>query len=247
MCTLVIAWQVLEDAPIGVAANRDESLDRPSSPPRIIDGDPRAVAPSDDLAGGTWLGYNERSVLVGLSNRWVDRELEGDRSRGLLVRDLLRTQSADDAAASVESAVVADTYQPFNLVVADFETALVFEWDGGLRVTDLDPGVHVVLNAGWNDRFVEVNGRDDAVARQADSAHRLRDVLTVETGERAETWLERAAAVLADHSFGVCVHGDGFGTRSSSLIALFEDGDASYRFADGPPCRNDYRSVNEQL
>lgn len=246
MCTLVIAWQVLADAPIAAAANRDERLDRPASPPSPIEGNPTIVAPRDEAAGGTWLGYNDAGLLVGLSNRWVDGDLAGERSRGLLVLDLLGARSADEAASMVDNALDTHTYEPFNLVIADTSTALVFEWDGALRVTDLDPGVHAVLNAGWDDRFVASEGRENVVAEQAESAHRLREVLAVGEGERAAAWLDRAADVLGDHEYGVCVHGDGYGTRSSSLIALNADGTASYRFAGGPPCETAYADIETQ-
>lgn len=247
MCTLVIAWQALADAPVVVAANRDEALDRPASPPAVIAGKPAIVAPRDEQAGGTWLGYNDRGLLVGLSNRWTDAELTGGRSRGQLVLDLLQCGSADAAGSEVEEALAADEYEPFNLVVADAETAMVFEWDGALSVADLVPGVHAVLNAGWNDRFGAVPGREELVAAQVEIAGRLREVLAVRDGESAGDWLDRAAAVLADHEMGVCVHRDGFGTRSSSLIALRADGTATYRFADGPPCRTPYRAADGQI
>lgn len=242
MCTLVIAWQVLADTPVAVAANRDEALDRPASPPQRLEDDPGVVAPVDQEAGGTWLGYNEHGVLVGLSNRWTDVELAGERSRGLLVRDLLRSETADAAGSAVEEAVRAHEYEPFNLVAADAETALVFEWDGRLRVAELSPGVHAVLNAGWDDRFVEVDGRDELVADQIESARRIRTALAVEPEETVDSWFDRARVALADHDLGVCVHGDGYGTRSSSLIALGEAG-ASYEFADGPPCEVAYAAV----
>lgn len=244
MCTLAIAWRVLADAPVVVAANRDERLDRPASPPATLDGDPRIVAPRDDEAGGTWLGYNEHGVLAGLSNRWTDAELAGERSRGQLVLDVLRAATAGEGAAAVEAAVGTHEYAAFNLTVADADRAVVLEWDGALRDFDLDPGVHAVLNAGWDDRFADVPGRGELVARQAESARRLRDRLAVGAGETADRWLDRAAAALADHDLGVCVHREGFGTRSSSLVALYADGGASYRFADGPPCETAYVDVD---
>lgn len=247
VCTLVIAWQALADAPIAVAANRDERFDRPAAQPRVIDGDPAIVAPRDEEAGGTWLGYNDRGLVVGLSNRWTEETFEGERSRGRLVLDLLGAVSSDDAASKLEEAVVAHRYEPFNLVAADADAAIIFEWDGRLRVADLTPGVHALLNAGWNDRFDVVDGREGLVADQAASARRLRSVLAVEAREPAQSWLDRAAEILADHEFGVCVHRDGFGTRSSSLIAIHDDGAATYRFADGPPCQVDYAPVDEQI
>lgn len=247
MCSLVIAWQVFAEAPVVVAANRDERLDRPAQPPDRRPGPPAIVAPRDTQAGGTWIGYNERGVFIGLSNRWVDTELDGERSRGQLVIDLLHAESTDDVASRIETALEQHRYQPFNLVAADAETALVFEWDGTLRVSELDPGVHAVLNAGWDDRFVPVDGREQVVADQVERARHLREDLAVRPDETADEWLDRAGDVLADHELGVCVHEDGYGTRSSSLIALHADGTAEYRFAEGPPCQTTFAPVEEQI
>ena len=247
MCSLVVAWRVLRDAPVAVAANRDERYDRSASPPRRIAGDPAIVAPRDDAAGGTWLGYNDRGLLVGLSNRWTADELPADRSRGRLVLDLLGAESADVAASMVEAAVEAVAYAPFNLVVADAATALVLEWDGKLGVSELSPGVHVVVNAGWDSSFAAIEDHEDDVVEQVERARRLRERLAVVGDEPAEDWLDRAATVLGDHEVGACVHGDGFGTRSASLLALAADGTASYRFADGPPCTTAFAAVDEQI
>ncbi len=57
MCTLVLAWQVFDGTPVAVAANRDERLDRPSQPPQQRHWGSRVVAPADEEADGTWIGY----------------------------------------------------------------------------------------------------------------------------------------------------------------------------------------------
>ncbi|MFB6305046.1 MAG: NRDE family protein, partial [Haloferacaceae archaeon] len=149
MCTLALAWQVFAETPVAVAANRDEATDRPSEPPSRRGGDDGAafVAPRDREAGGTWTGYNEHGLYVGLTNRWVGG-LAGERSRGLLVDDALRRESAEAAARLVESAVERDEYEGFEAVLADERAAFLLEWDGRLTVTRLDPGVHVVVNVG---------------------------------------------------------------------------------------------------
>ncbi|WP_121823548.1 NRDE family protein [Halostella salina] len=246
MCTLTLAWRVFEDAPVAVAANRDELVDRPSEPPAAIEDDPRVVAPRDAEAGGTWIGYNEHGLLVAVTNRWVDADLAGDRSRGLLVRDALRHGSAEAAARFVEREAGDHEFDGFNLLLADADAALLFEWDGSLRFSRLDPGVHVVVNVGADGRFDVPDARPEAGGEQADNARRVRTALTPEPGETAAAWLDRAGDVLGDHEYGVCVHGDGFGTRSSSLIAIGADG-ARYRFADGPPCETAYREVEGQI
>ncbi|MFB6109027.1 MAG: NRDE family protein [Haloplanus sp.] len=253
MCTLTLAWQVFADAPVVVAANRDERVGRPSEPPARSGSDPAVVAPRDAEAGGTWIGYNDAGLFVGVTNRWVEG-LAAERSRGLLVADALRERSATDAARLVERAVDADEYDGFNLVVADANAAFLFEWDGRLRVTQLDPGVHVVVNVGAAlggggavvDAFVTPDAHPERGREQAENARAVREALVPEPGEDADSWLDRAAAVLSDHEFGVCVHEDGYGTRSSSLISLGADG-ARYLFAPGPPCETAYDLVESQV
>lgn len=246
MCTLVIAWRVLADAPVAVAANRDESIDRPSSPPRSRGEEPRIVAPRDERAGGTWIGYNDAGVFAGISNRWVDRELAAERSRGHLVLDALGCRDAEAATTAVQQALRTTEYDAFNLLVADSEAAILLEWEGALEVTDLDAGIHVVMNAGFDDHFRSVEGRSAAVRRQQASARDVRDALQVDADESATSWQGRAEAVLGDHDFGVCIHGDGFGTRSASTISLRSDGTVVYRYADGPPCETSFEPVEGQ-
>ncbi len=246
MCTLTLAWQVFPDAPVAVVANRDESFDRPSLPPDVVDEDPVVVAPRDREAGGTWIGYNERGLFVGVTNRWVDADLAGDRSRGLLVRDALRQPDAETAARTIERTVGDHEYDGFNLVVASANAAFLFEWDGRLSVRQFDPGVHVVVNVGASDAPTIPSVRQEYAERQAENASEVRTALTPEPGESVDAWVDRAMDVVADHDYGVCVHGDGYGTVSSSVITIGTGTDpvpASYRFADGPPCETDYEYV----
>ena len=229
MCTLAFAWREFEDAPLVVAANRDEALGRPAEPPAVRPEHPGVLMPRDEEAGGTWVGVTDDGLFVGITNRRA--EVEGDRSRGLLVRDALGTESAAEAAELVESELDERPYSGFNLVLADAEDCLVFVWDGSLARHELDPGVHVVVNAGFDE-----GTEKSRVVRAALTGH----------GTSA-AWLEAARSALQDHETGACVHRDGYGTRSSSLVTLSADGSVAYEFADGPPCEAAYEPVNDQL
>ncbi|RRJ30262.1 NRDE family protein [Halocatena pleomorpha] len=250
MCTLIIAWQVFEGTPILLGANRDELYDRPSHPPRIIDRDPQVLAPIDDESGGTWIGYNEAGVVAAITNGWVDADLDDDRSRGLLVRDALEQQEATAACRTIERELDARSYNAFNLLVADENSALLIEYDGHPSVSTLSPGVHVIMNAGYNTEYDILSARPEASRQQAENGRRLYEHLQPRPSESAQGWHERAANALSDHECGVCIHGDDFGTRSSSLIRVdneeqrFSD---QYAFADGPPCRTDFEQIDEQL
>lgn len=245
MCTLTIAWQVFAGAPVAVAANRDEALGRPAEPPARIEeeDDPVVVAPRDLEAGGTWVGYNEHGLFAGITNRWVEGPA-GERSRGLLVCDVLRHSGAEAAARFVEREVEATEYEAFNLVVADADAAFLVEWDGLASVKQFHPGVHVVVNVGADHSFFVPESQPDRGLQQAENARAVREALAPEPGEDVDSWIDRAAGVLRDHDYGVCVHGEGFGTRSSSLIRLGEAG-PRYQYADGPPCETPYRPVSD--
>lgn len=244
MCTLTLAWRLFPEAPVVVAANRDEATDRPSEPPGELE--PGVVGPRDVKAGGTWIGYNEDDLFVGITNRWVEG-LPAGRSRGLLVRDCLRKQTADEAASFVEESCAANEYDGFNLVLADETDALLLEWDGTLRVTELRKGVSVVGNAGFNGTYYDVPGRENAGKEEALNARRLAEHLRAFPDETAAEWVERAGEALGDHDFGVCIHDpeENYGTRSSSLIVLGADGSRRYDFADGSPCTTEYETVVE--
>lgn len=244
MCTLALAWQLFEDAPVAVGANRDEAVDRVSEPPGQYATDPVVIAPRDAEAGGTWIGLNEYGVVAAITNRWVDHDLAGEQSRGRLVATALDQRTAADAAAFVEKTTAAVEYDGFILVVADANDAICLSWDGDLDRTHFEPGVHVVVNVGFDNTFDSPAYRQEAGEQQAANARRLRTTLTTaaNTATDVDHWLDQAGSVLGDHEYGVCVHGDGFGTRSSSLLAVGTE--TRYHFADGPPCRTSYQSVD---
>ncbi|QKY21300.1 NRDE family protein [Halolamina sp. CBA1230] len=244
MCTLTLAWQTFDDAPVAVAANRDEQRDRPSEPPARLGTEPTVIAPRDAKAGGTWLGYNESGLFVGITNRWTDADLAGERSRGLLTRDALREPSATEAVTMVENAVEADEYAGFNLVLADADAAYLLEWDGRLLVRELEPGVHVVVNVGASDAPAIPFSEPERGQEQAEDAAAVRTELLPDPDEDSDAWLDRAKAVLGDHDYGVCVHQNGYGTVSASLLSLGDDGEVRFEFADGSPCETAFEPVD---
>ena len=70
VCLLVLLFGVDPDAPLVVAANRDERLDRPAVAMTVLaEGGPRILGGRDNKAGGTWLAVNEYGVVAGLTNR----------------------------------------------------------------------------------------------------------------------------------------------------------------------------------
>jgi len=245
VCTLIVAWQVFEDTPVAVVANRDELYARESSPPAVEPGEPRVVAPRDEQAGGTWLGYNEAGLLVAITNRWVESP-GGERSRGLLVRDALDRRSADAAARFVERELDERDYGAFHLLLADAGAAILVAWDGlgngPVHVRNFAPGVHTVVNVGWDGSYFLPERRPDVGEEQAGATERVREAIRPEPGESATAWTDRARGVIADHDYGRCLHGEEFGTKSASVVRLGPEGGV-FEHADGPPCETPFEVV----
>lgn len=228
MCTIAIATRYLDDAPLAVAANREERYDRPARSPDVLEREPVVFGPTDLEAGGTWIAINESGLLVAVTNRAGGPT--GERSRGLLVRDLVRAHGVRDAAALARDATSSTRYDGFNLLVADPDRAIAFAWDGTLEERTLPPGIHVIVNEGCN----------GAVGKSAT----VRCRLLAAAPRTIEEWERRARTVVADHGLGACRHGDDGGTRSSSLVGCRADGSIEWSYADGPPCEVSYRSAH---
>ncbi|MDY6817598.1 MAG: NRDE family protein [Halobacteriales archaeon] len=246
MCTIIVAWQVFEEIPFVAAANRTEAYDRPAVGPRVLHDDPRIVGPQDRTAGGTWIGHNEFGLIGAVTNRWTDATLAGTRSRGLLTRDALTYESVAEARPFVDAQVEEYEFAGFNLLLADRDDALLFEWDGDLTVTPLSPGVSIVVNVGSTvgNGFTIPTTRSAEGEAQAANTRRALEAVRPDEGESAHEWLDRTTDVLRDHVYGFCIHSYIFGTRSSSTYLLYEDGTVDTRFADGPPCQTDYAPVS---
>lgn len=233
MCTLIVAVGVWPGAPLVVAANRDERLDRPAAPPELRTHAGRfLVAPLDLQAGGTWLAVGETGVFAAITNRH-DPAYFGrvaPRSRGALVLD---AAVADRACAAAESAAATDpsTVNPFHLVVADREAAFVV-WSDGSKVTRerLERGIHVITERSYG---AADNARERALRE------RLRDLEGTPSWPDRDRWRAELSRHDPDPLAGTCVHADawGYGTRASTYVRLGADAeDAELFHADGKPC-----------
>jgi hypothetical protein len=133
MCTLVLMRRPGSAWPLLVAANRDELSSRPARPPGRHWPDRADVVAGLDLqAGGSWLGINDHGVVAGVLNRvGTLGPAAGKRSRGELVLEALDHADAAAAAAALVD-LDPDAYRPFNLIVADVQSAFWLRHAGAL-------------------------------------------------------------------------------------------------------------------
>lgn len=244
MCTLAFYFQAFSHYPIVAAANRDESLTRPSAAPRQLSANPWVYGGQDLLAGGTWLGINAHGILVAVLNRHTGLPADPRRrSRGILCLEALRYASVQHAVDFVNGQSP-DDYNPFNLLIANDTQAYVIHAQTPLFETkSLRPGFHLLTN---------YNVNDPTCPRTKRAAAEFARLVPL-NAERPPAFSDLCAQLhplLATHApdpdprASVCIHLDGYGTCSSTLLAYSRPARRYlYTFAPGAPCRNTYSDV----
>ena len=244
MCTLAFYFQAFPHYPIVAAANRDESLTRPSATPRQLWSAPWIYGGQDLLAGGTWLGINEHGILAAILNRHTGYPANPRcRSRGILCLEALKHSSVRQAVDFVNAQAPSD-YNPFNLVIADRTEAYVIHAQPPMfDIKPLRPGFHLLTNYDLNDLNCPRTKRSSP-----DFAHLV--PLNPESQPGFPEICARLYPLLATHApdpdprASVCIHLDGYGTCSSSVLAYSHiERRYLYTFASGSPCRNTYSEV----
>ncbi len=214
MCTVLFAWQWRPDVPLVLAANRDERLARPTDPPMRLHEHPAIWGGRDRVAGGTWLAVEPGGARVAaVTNRWGDHDA-ALRSRGELpVRLLVEGFDLLDRLDPT-------AYNPVNVLALGPHEA---SWSTLAGTTRIAPGIHAITVGDLDDPELLEPAR--AAAAEATDATDLRD---------------RLAALLA--APGVCIHGEEYGTVSSSTVVVGPAG-VELRHAPGRPCVTPYAVV----
>ncbi|MEX2644103.1 MAG: NRDE family protein [Acetobacterales bacterium] len=248
MCTVVILRRPDHPWPLILGANRDEMRDRPwDRPGRHWTDRPDVVAGLDRLAGGSWLGLNDSGVVATILNRTGSLGPDPDRrSRGELVLEALDHADAGEAVRAL-SHLRADAYRSFNMLIADDRDAWWLRSLGYGRVEafEVPPGVSMLTSQDLNDpRSPRIKGykprfeaapapdpeADDWFAWEALMAGRVFDT---DAGPRGAMAIDTET---------------GFGTVSSTLIAMPDRGQAAarpvWRFAAGMPGKSPYERLD---
>ena len=241
MCTVLIAHRVVPGARVILAANRDELIDRASAAPAVLhSGADGVIAGGRDLvAGGTWLAVSSDGRVAAVTNRHVGLRDPARRSRGEIPLMLLE---AGDRAHEVAVGLQAGVYNPVNVLLADAGGVVVVHVDEEASPIELSPGLHVLTT-------VDVDSEAKAL--------RLRGLLEAALAGAPSSVLaavESMEAVLRDHGpdggaglDAACVHGDRYGTVSSSSVAVLDDAGVIYRHAAGRPDETAHQDVSSLL
>jgi uncharacterized protein with NRDE domain len=252
MCTIALLIEVVDGAPLVLAANRDELYARPTRSPEVLLAEPRIAGGVDALSGGTWLALRADGQFAAVTNqRALAVVPPGLRSRGHAVRELAASTDPDAYVAALDPAA----YASMNLVWGNargVSIAYLRREPRAKQIEKLGRGVHVLCN-------------DRLGAPGFPRCDRLRESIEVALAEhRGWPALSRPLAhALADHTrvdpppselpaplarelTATCIHSELYGTRSSTIIATDGDHVIDYLHADGPPCTAafiDHRSL----
>ncbi|HEV7280162.1 MAG TPA: NRDE family protein [Pirellulaceae bacterium] len=240
MSLIAIQYRLVPEAPILVAANREEAYSRASLPPSIQSGKPRVLCGVDQQTRGSWLTVNQHGLFVAAANRpKLDAPIV-PRSRGLLVRELARCQTSRQAVDVALDELSSDKYDGVNLIVADSESGWAIHGGDEPEATELRDGLSIIGNRNVNDP------RDERVQL----AHRL---LTLQTLDSPVKFLAMASKVFARAPMHpdrpqMILRGPNRGTVSSTLLALGKKPrDAIYQFAAGSPDETPYEDFSPLL
>lgn len=149
MCLLVVLSRVIPGAPLVVAANRDEWLDRPALAMTSLSEAPGIRGGRDERAGGTWLATSQSGLVAGLTNAPMIRPpTVPKRSRGELPLLLARLPGALEAARALQSSIRSEDFNPCWMLCGDRDALAYLDLSASGRphVEPLDRGIHILEN-----------------------------------------------------------------------------------------------------
>ncbi len=237
MCLIVFAWQVVPGAPLIAAANRDEFYDRPAAAAGAWPENPKIFGGRDLQGGGSWMGITQEGPngarFAALTNIRGPQERRTDApSRGALVADYLAGElNAADYVAKL--AAGSDAYNGFNLVLGDREKLFWFSNRGGddaRNGKELAPGIYGISNSLLDEPWPKVvrtkaqfasllcqGAPEDAFFEMLADTTRAPDMRLPDTGIALD--LERVLSA-------VCIETTGYGTRTSTVVKLYNNSPA---------------------
>lgn len=251
MCLIVFAWKVIPGTPLIAAANRDELYDRASAPAGAWAEHPQVYAGRDLQGGGSWMGITQQPGRHGrndtaetgagalkprfaaITNVRRPADYRADApSRGALVADYLAgAMSAEEYIAAI--APGGDAYNGFNLLLGDRDTLIWYSnraTDDARNGQPLAPGIYglsnALLDAPWpkvlktKAQFASLlcqGAPDEAYFEMLADTTRAPDSRLPDTGVPLD--LERVLSA-------VCIETAGYGTRSSTVVKLYNEAPA---------------------
>ncbi len=233
MCLIAFAIDSHPRYSLIMVANRDEYLDRETTPAGYWENTPHVLAGRDRQAGGTWIGVTTSGKLAAITNyRDARLQVTDPPSRGLLVADYLSDESMtpDDLRAHLIKS--GNRYDGFNLLYGNCRELHYFTNRGGSSgpvVTGLHALSNHLLDTNWPKAVIA----KERLTRILQQPEPLTDKLLLALADTEPF----ACNLLPDTGIGpererflspLFIKGDTYGTRSTTVILVSHSGEVTF-------------------
>ncbi|MDR0522099.1 MAG: NRDE family protein [Planctomycetaceae bacterium] len=214
MGIIAVYYKKVSEAPLLIALNREEDPERPSLPPKIQSGRPRVVCGVDQKAGGTWAGVNQYGLFCAVVNCPKRVIPEEPKSRGILCRELLGCQNAEEALDLAQRELLTGNYAGGHFLCVDRASGGAVYGGEEIEMEKFGPGLHILSENRLDDK------RDD---RQ----EFVRRLLTLQRIDSAISFFAVANRTFsrnpdASGKMGILVKKPNLRTVSSMVVSLTE-------------------------
>ncbi|MGP6140612.1 NRDE family protein [Jeotgalibaca sp. A127] len=158
MCLITFRYGQHKRYKLILAANRDESYNRPTVGADYWPEYPSLLAGKDLEANGTWFGITKQGKVAAITNCHGEEFTEPEKnkqSRGQILIDYL-SKNQDPVKFIKQLIATKDDYQPFNVLLGSVDILYHYNSKDN-HYTKLDAGTHSLSNATLNTPWPKVN------------------------------------------------------------------------------------------
>jgi uncharacterized protein with NRDE domain len=232
MCLIFVAYENHPRYPLVVAANRDEFYRRPTAPAGFWPEHPALLAGRDLEGGGTWLGISRSGRFAAVTNYREPGKARVDApSRGHLVSAFLLREDTPMQYLKRVSAHGAD-YNGFNLLAGD-RSGFCWYSNRADGPRELSPGVYALsnhlLDTSWPKVARGRAGFQSILAGETLDEDGLLELLADRTTALEEDLPDTGVGPDLERVLSpIFISSERYGTRSSTVLCLDDEGRASF-------------------
>ena len=236
MCLILFAHRAHAAYPLVVAANRDEFFARPTTPADYWPDAPDVLGGRDLEKGGTWMSVARDGRWAAVTNvRDGTKAGRGARSRGELVADFL-LDSVQPGIYVASAQRSKQGFAGFNLLIGDQQELHYLSSEDAIPRA-LAPGIYGLSNGALDSPWPKVERGKIALRQALASASgpdKLIETLLAALADRRvaeDEALPRTgiAPDLERRLSAAFISTPGYGTRSSTILLVAQDGEAHFR------------------
>lgn len=233
MCLINFQLHTHPHYPLIVAANRDESYDRPTAPAAFWEDEPNILAGRDLLQFGTWLGITKQGRFAALTNYRDPAHMEpGKVSRGAIVRDYL-TQDVSPLAFIQSLQETKDDYSGFNLIAGNPQQLLHYN-NVQNEITEIIAGTHGLSNDSLNTPWPKVTKGKNLLKSYVAGTDKLQidelfNILSNTDRAMDEDLPDTGVGLNLERQLSpLFIKTPLYGTRSSTVLLIDEDNQVTF-------------------